>query len=547
MGQKLSKELYNFLIPQSIVLIPLRERKKDINELVVHFILKYSKIEGKRPIGITKDAMNVFLGYDWPNNIDQLEGVIRRAVSLSEGNTLTVSHVFLGPTSTEKKGIILNFLKFEPIRRFIRSNIYPNAFRIAAITIYLFVILILLSGSNGYAKNTVLFVWGLGWPALLISLLFIARLFCGLCPMRAIAEIVQSRYNIKLKLPDLTKRHGPYIGVFGFALILCFEQILDMPNSPLATAGLLLSILGFAVIFHVLYDSASWCRYICPLGMMNGVYSKLSIIEIRANTNVCYSECNLPTCYKGTNENEGCPMHLGVFNMHTNENCILCGKCIKNCRHHAVNLNLRVPAVELVQESGLDSYRKGANFAIAFLIPVLIAGVLTKNFKKLFLSHQFLAAIGSEIAYYTLIYIFFYLFCFSLIGLGAMSLKKSNSEVSSLEKLVWYTCTFIPIAFAGEIANHIITFINGFNHILPVVNLQFGSHKLNILNQQTITETIKFLQIIIIIMGTAASMFIGKKVVKKISKSKEKNNYWSVYYVNSVFCSLFIFVFLLRG
>jgi polyferredoxin len=36
---------------------------------------------------------------------------------------------------------------------------------------------------------------------------------------------------------------------------------------------------GFYYDFYVLYGSASWCRYICPLGLMNGIYSKLSIIE----------------------------------------------------------------------------------------------------------------------------------------------------------------------------------------------------------------------------------------------------------------------------
>ena len=136
--------------------------------------------------------------------------------------------------------------------------------------------------------------------------------------------------------------------------------------------------------------------------------------------------------------------------------------------------------------------------------------------------------------------------CFGLIWLGAIALKKSNSEGSPLERLVWYTCTFIPIAFAGEVSNHIITFINGFGQILPVVNLQFGTYTLGILNQQTSTEMVKFLQIMIIIAGTVASIFIGRKVIKKIAKTQGWNKALSIYFVNFVFCGLFIFVFLLR-
>jgi DNA-binding NtrC family response regulator/polyferredoxin len=541
-----SKELYNFLLPQSIVLVPLRERKKDIHELVEHFIEKHNETEGKSIMAMTKDAMNILLGYDWPNNIDELEEVTHRAVSLCTGNTLTPSHISLGQISTETTGIGFNLLKFERIRRFISSKLYPNAFRIAMETIYFLVIFLLLSDFNGYAKNTSLLVWAIGWPVIVTSLLLTSRLFCGLCPFSGTAEMVQKILNLRLKLPNFIKRQGPYIGVFGFVLILCAEHITDMPNYPLATAVLLLSIMGFTVIFYVLYSSASWCRYICPLGLMNGIYSKLSVIEIRANTSVCYSQCKYPACYKGTDEDKGCPMNLGVFNMYTNEDCTMCGQCIKNCKHDAISLNLRIPAAELVRDSGLNSYREGSTFAIAFFVPVLIAVVLAVNFRKLSLYDHFSTNINSEVVHYALIIISFYVLCFGLIWLGAIAFRKSSSEGSSLVRLVWYTCTFIPIAFAGEVSNHIITFINGFGQILPVVNLQFGSYKLSVLNHQASTEMVKFLQIMIIITGTIASMYIGKKVVKKITKMQVWNKVLSIYFVNFVFCGLLIFVFLLR-
>lgn len=542
-----SKELYNFLLPQSIVLVPLRERKKDIHELVEHFIEKHNETEGKSIMAMTKEAMNILLGYDWPNNIDELEEVTRRAVSVCKGDTLMPSHISLGPISTETTVIGFNLLKFERIRRFISSKLYPNVFRITLETIYFLVILLLLFDFNSYAKNTSLLVWAIGWPVIVTSLLLTSRLFCGLCPFSGIAEMAQKMLNLKLKLPNFIKRQGPYIGVFGFALILCAEHITDMPNYPLATAVLLLTIMGFTVIFYVLYGSASWCRYICPLGLMNGIYSKLSIIEVRANTNVCYSECKYPVCYKGTDKDKGCPMNLGVFNMYTNEDCTICGQCIKNCKHDAINLNLRVPAAELVRNSGLNSYREGSAFVIAFFVPMLIAVVLAINFRKLSLyNHYFSTKINSEVVHYSLMCICFYILCFGLIWLGSIALKKSNSEGSSLVRLVWYACTFIPIAFAGEVSNHIITFINGFGQILPAVNLHFGSYKLSILNQQTSTEMVKFLQIMIIIAGTVASIFVGEKVLKKTTKMQVWNKVLSVYFVNSVFCGLLIFVFLLR-
>lgn len=539
-----NEELYGVLKRQSILIIPLRKRKKDIHDLVDHFIKKYSEIEGKKDVRIAKEAVNILLEYHWPNNIDQVEGVIRRAVSLAEGDTLTPSHIFIGPISTEKsRGI--NLLKFEPVRKFFDGKFYPDIFRLASMAVYISVILILLFGFNGYNTKTVLMVWAIGWPALLISILFASRLFCGLCPMRAIAEKAQKRIHLKLRLSEFIKRYGPYIGVFGFAFILVSEQVLDMPNNPLRTAALLLSILACAMIFSVLFDRASWCRYICPFGLMTGVYSKLSMIEIRGNTSVCNSECNLPTCYKGTNEDKGCPMYLSVFNMHTNENCIMCGQCIKTCNHRSVRLNLRIPAYELFQTSAIDSYRKGSSIAIAFMIPMLIAGVMAINVRKLLKHSQLLPWIRNEIVNYTLLYMLFYFFCFGLIWFGAKC-ARFNLNRSSLERFVWYTCAFIPIAFAGEIANQIITFINGFGHILPFVYLHLGSYRLDIIAQQGSTEIVKFLQTMIVIIGAVASVFVGREIVKKTIQTREKNTFWHIYLLNSVFCCLFLMVFLLR-
>ncbi|MFQ5788821.1 MAG: sigma-54-dependent transcriptional regulator, partial [Thermodesulfobacteriota bacterium] len=220
----LSNELYDFLLPQSIVLAPLRERKRDIPQMAIHFIVKYSKIEGIRPLGITKDTMNILLGCNWPNNIDQLEDTIYRAVRFSEGNTLTASRMFLDQTVTQKAGKWFNLLRLKPIRNLILGKIFSDAFRATSVTVYFFIIFLLLFGHDGYAKNTVILVWAIGWSVFLTGLFFTARLCCGLCPMRAIAETIQNRWNIKLALPDFIETKGSYIGVFGVAFILCAEQ-----------------------------------------------------------------------------------------------------------------------------------------------------------------------------------------------------------------------------------------------------------------------------------------------------------------------------------
>ncbi len=67
---------------------PLRERKEDIPELVEYFIKKFSRENGRNIEGVSKDAMEALLEYNWPGNIRELQNIIERAVVLAENKRI---------------------------------------------------------------------------------------------------------------------------------------------------------------------------------------------------------------------------------------------------------------------------------------------------------------------------------------------------------------------------------------------------------------------------------------------------------------------------
>jgi len=79
-----------------IALPPLRERREDIPLLADHFLAKYSEQMEKHVTGISHDALQFMLRYDWPGNIRELENTIERAVALEA--TPTVLSESLPPT-----------------------------------------------------------------------------------------------------------------------------------------------------------------------------------------------------------------------------------------------------------------------------------------------------------------------------------------------------------------------------------------------------------------------------------------------------------------
>ncbi len=69
---------------------PLRERKADIPLLTEHFLKRYARENGKEIDGLSREAKDLLLKYDYPGNVRELENIIERAVVISRGPVISV-------------------------------------------------------------------------------------------------------------------------------------------------------------------------------------------------------------------------------------------------------------------------------------------------------------------------------------------------------------------------------------------------------------------------------------------------------------------------
>ena len=88
------EDLYYRLNVVPIQLVPLRERKSDIEVLFYHFFEKYTKKYNK-PIEIYSDALHLLENYNWPGNIRELENVTERLVVINQNNIIDKKTVAL--------------------------------------------------------------------------------------------------------------------------------------------------------------------------------------------------------------------------------------------------------------------------------------------------------------------------------------------------------------------------------------------------------------------------------------------------------------------
>jgi two-component system response regulator HydG len=84
------EDLYHRLNEFSINVAPLSDRLRDLPIYANHFLRQANKELNKSVTGFNDDVLEIFNFYSWPGNIRELRNVIRRAVLVEQGTTISI-------------------------------------------------------------------------------------------------------------------------------------------------------------------------------------------------------------------------------------------------------------------------------------------------------------------------------------------------------------------------------------------------------------------------------------------------------------------------
>jgi len=405
--------------------------------------------------------------------------------------------IFIGIAPPEGKYTI-NLLQFDKIKAFFKSKLYPVSLQIVTLIVFSLIFLMAFMGSQTPSSNiSLLLVWGLWEPLLFISWFLGSRIWCSVCPMGAMNDLLNRIRSRKFKVPTFVSDYGVYFSALGVGVIIWAEVATDMPNSPIATGFLLLSIMSFAILSGIFFERRLWCRYLCPLGTLGAVYSGCSIVEWRSNNSICNSTCKDNICYKGDKLSSGCPLYQGPFSLHSNQNCILCGRCVKLCPNDSPTLNLRIPGHELW--AALKPERVTTIFVPVILGTQVFRGIehlpfvqhLEVGFLPMWLIYAILLLASTAVSYiYT-----------QISGRVAFT-KLKNSDISKGSLLMH---AMIPLAFTFEIGYQINPLLTRFGHFFPTLGRQFGFN-FKFMDFAYQVDSIKPWQVLLVLLGIVISV-----------------------------------------
>ena len=349
------------LIGQVIKLTPLRVRKADIAAQTAYYLSLFCRDRGIAKPSLTPEALRRLQSYDFPGNLTELSSLVERALVQLNGRIELTEEVFWG-TGSKKQQLRFNLLNAYPwLRKLLNSPWYPDRLNYGfTLPVFAIVVAVLMWGPQTRDQNIVLnFFWAWWWMLILVTFPFVGRLWCAVCPFMIYGELAQ-KISLKLFPRQLlpwprqqAERWGGWF-LFGlFTLILLWEELWNLEDTAYLSGWLLLLITAGAVIGSVLFERRFWCRYLCPIGGMNGLFAKLSMVELRAEQGTCSAACTTYQCYKGGpqkgegQETNGCPLYSHPAQLEDNRDCVLCMTCLKACPHRSVAVNLRPPGIDL--------------------------------------------------------------------------------------------------------------------------------------------------------------------------------------------------------
>ncbi len=249
-----------------------------------------------------------------------------------------------------------------------------------------------LQGAYSADRSTLYYIGGL---LLLYSLMF-GRMICGwLCPFGLVQELVYKIKTPKLKKSPVTR----LLSWFKYVVLVFFVIIVPVMyafrDTPLPAfckyicpagtleggIGLLsnavnesyFSMLGplftwkFLLMVSILVGSIFifrlFCRFICPLGALYGIFNKISVFGIKLEKSKC-TDCGL------------CQAHCKVDIKHVgDQECISCGECIDVCPTKAISWKGSKIFLK-ANETAAPAKKSKAKLVTRIISAVLMLGIL---------------------------------------------------------------------------------------------------------------------------------------------------------------------------
>lgn len=292
-------------------------------------------------------------------------------------------------TESEQTGY-KNILKDSGLLRKIVVSRWPQIFlTIFAMVMIYIVILTSVFGTKVSGRNLgVLLMWAI-WLFVLVALItpFLGRFWCTICPLPFFGDLIQ-RQSFFIPLKGKTgKFNNSFSGFFikwplwlskswlrliVFLLLATFSTTLvAIPRISGITVFLLLLV---PTLMAIVWELRAFCRYVCPVSVFLGPFSRMSFLSLRNKSQVVCDQCKPHYCQTGSTKGWACPYGINVQELKENSDCGLCLECMRSCSYNNVSLFIRPFGIERGTRNMSEAWMAMAIFTISIIYSIVYLG-----------------------------------------------------------------------------------------------------------------------------------------------------------------------------
>lgn len=192
---------------------------------------------------------------------------------------------------------------------------------------------------TNFTKFAIYVMWGIWFPLVLLSVILVGRAWCGMfCPQGAVSEWA-SHIGLKKPVPAWIMWSG--MPIVSFLLVTSLGQTVGVRDHPEAIMELFGGTLLLALITGLIFAhrQRAWCRHLCPIGLLLGIFSRLGAAFFSFNALRPGGDRYCTKCL--------CPTMVDIRYKSESRHCITCFKCITPGARDGVNLYFHRPGKEV--------------------------------------------------------------------------------------------------------------------------------------------------------------------------------------------------------
>ena len=450
---------------------------------------------------------------------------------------ILLTHAFLALSRRRSQPSSWRFdlLRFSGLKWLIKRPWFPMALQGISVLLFVLVIAAGIFGSQRLypAVNIApILTWTIWWALLIFMVLTGGSIFCAFCPWEGLSSLFTSLSLRSRKSKLGTGRRWPkllaniYPAMIMFVLLTWIELGLGITKSPMKTAlmGLVFAIL--AILVAMFFERRAFCRYLCLVGRVQGMYSLFAPIEVRSRSRDVCRTCEGHECYKGDALNVGCPTHLFPGTLSENTYCTMCSECVRSCPHDNMTIQLRPPAADL---TGHKRFRVDeAIFAIVLLALTSFHGLtMTPLWIRFTNSLAATSGLSTNAVFTGLMLLMIAWPMLLLWGAAALARRMSGEHrVSTAKIFKAFAYSVLPIALFYHLAHNGMHLFMEAQHLLPVLSDPFG-WGWNLFGTAgksypplLTLQSIWWLQLLLIVTGHVYSVIVSDRIALAVYKER---------------------------